>query len=221
MFGLNEKWDPHQKQTSEELRLFFNQLKVPGLLYPPNQMIYLQGEEALRFYYLKKGEAKTFITSKNGGEKTLSVVTEGNFLGEASFFDGLPRVSSAKTTQKSEIISIDQEMLLHLIQEHPMLAIGLLRDLSKTVRMLSAQVDGMTFELADQRIAQLLINSALRQENMFLVHYTHEEIGNLVGVSRITVSKILNRFVKEGYIKTHYGYIEIADKEGLQRFAFT
>lgn len=216
-----EKWDLHRKRTSQELRRFFDHLQVPGLLYPPNQMIYLQGEEAPRFYYLKKGEAKIFITSKSGGEKTLRVVSEGNFLGEASFFDGLPRVSSAKTTQKSEIISIDQEMLLRLIGEHPMLALDLLRELSKTVRMLSAQVDGMTFQQADQRIAQLLINSAVREGNRLLIHYTHEEIGNLVGVSRITVSKILTRFVKEGYVKTCYRSIEIVDREALQRFAFT
>ncbi len=218
---MQEKWNPHQKRTSQELRDFFDHLQVPGLLYPPNQMIYLQGEEALRFYYLKKGEVKIFITSKNGGEKTLSVVTEGNFLGEASFFDGLPRVSSAKTTQKSEIISIDEETLLRLIGEHPMLAIDLLRDLSKTVRMLSAQVDGMAFQRADQRIAQLLINSASKKGNRFLVHYTHEEIGSLIGVSRITVSKILTRFVKEGFIKTCYRSIELVDKDALQRFAFT
>ena len=80
----------------------------PIKLYAKNQMIYLQEETAIRFYYLKKGRVKIFLSSPDGLEKTLAVLQPGSLFGEASFFDGKPRVSSAKTLEKSEILSIDR-----------------------------------------------------------------------------------------------------------------
>ena len=61
----------------------------------------------------------------------------------------------------------------------------LLEYLARTVRMLSAQVDHMTFLQADQRIAQLLLNLAAAQER-HTVHCTHEELAGLAGASRVT-----------------------------------
>lgn len=57
----------------------------PIKLYAKNQMIYLQEETAIRFYYLKKGRVKIFLSSPDGLEKTLAVLQPGSLFGEASF----------------------------------------------------------------------------------------------------------------------------------------
>ena len=90
----------------------------PIKLYAKNQMIYLQEETAIRFYYLKKGRVKIFLSSPDGLEKTLAVLQPGSLFGEASFFDGKPRVSSAKTLEKSEILSINRPLRQH-VREFP------------------------------------------------------------------------------------------------------
>ena len=102
------------------------------------KMIYLQEETAIRFYYLKKGRVKIFLSSPDGLEKTLAVLQPGSLFGEASFFDGKPRVSSAKTLEKSEILSIDRTGLEHCFRQDPQLAFHLLRHLSGTIRMIDA-----------------------------------------------------------------------------------
>ncbi len=190
-------------------------------IYEKDQMIYLQGEYADRFYYLKRGRVKIFLSSENGMEKTLTVLEKENILGEAAFFDGLPRVSSAKALARCEIIVIDRRTLPDYFRREPTLAINMLQYLARTVRMLSAQVDNMTFLQADKRIAQFLVSLAGKPGVEQIVTCTHEEIGDLVGTSRVTVSKILSAFVKKGWISTRYHSILILNRKALSDFAFS
>lgn len=57
----------------------------PIKLYAKNQMIYLQEETAIRFYYLKKGRVKIFLSSPDGLEKTLAVLQPAAYLAKPLF----------------------------------------------------------------------------------------------------------------------------------------
>ena len=87
--------------------------------------------------------------------------------------------------------------------------------------MLSAQVDHMAFMQADRRIAQLLLNLAREKGDELTVSVCHEEIGELAGVSRVTVSKVLSRFAKYGWIQTGYREIVILKEKPIREFALT
>lgn len=183
--------------------------------YPKNYMIYRQGFPADKFYYLKSGKIKIFISSENGLEKTLTVKENGGVFGEAAFFDGMPRVSSAKTMADSEIIVITRQKMMDCIKKEPQFAMDLLTYLSQTVRMLSMQLDTMTFHHADERIAGLLIKLSGDGDT---VKATQDDVAALAGVSRVTVSRILSGFVKKGWIKTDYRTVEITDKPAIRKF---
>lgn len=199
----------------ENAKKIFEALKTVSI-YNRNDTIYRQGESAECFYYLKKGKVKIFFNSPDGMEKTLSIAGTGSLLGEAAFFDKIPRISSAKAEDKCEIISINGKKLIELIGKHPNLAMDLLQILAKRIRLLSSQIDSMTFLQADARIAQLLLEYKTEENNMQYIYLTHEEIGNMVGVSRVTVSKILNNFAREKIIKTNYKSIQLLNIEKLE-----
>lgn len=186
-------------------------------IYTPGQLIYLQGTEADRFYYLLRGKAKSYISSPAGGERSLTVHRDGDLMGEASFFDQCPRVSSAVAVTECEVVSVDRERLDAIFQKHPELAQPMLRYLARTVRLLSAHVDDMTFLSADRRIARCLLS--LPPENGRL-NCTHEEIGQAVGVSRVTVSRVLGQFGREGLLSTGYHFIVLNDRKRLSALAF-
>ena len=63
---------------------------APTLIYQRGSMVYWQGDKADRLYYLKKGSVKIFLTSPEGGDRTLRVQQTGGVFGEAAFFDGGP-----------------------------------------------------------------------------------------------------------------------------------
>lgn len=183
--------------------------------FEKNATIYCQDEEADYFYYLKNGRVRIFITSENGMEKTLSVIGKGEILGEAAFFDGKPRISSASALTACELVAVNAEILTDTIAKNPQIAFELLRLQAQTIRMLSAQLDSMTFVGAKGRIARFLIHSLPRPDERH-VSTTHEEIAGVIGVSRVTVSKIMTQLVRDGILKTGYKYIEILDKQQLE-----
>lgn len=190
------------------------QLQTPRTVRK-NEMIYWQEAPADAFYYLKNGKVKIFISSENGMEKTLTVLEPGSIFGEAAFFDGMPRVSSAKALVRSEVIAVTRQSLLGCFRREPQLAMNLLTYLSQTIRMLSAQVDTMTFLQADQRVARLLLKLADANR---VVQATHEDLAALAGVSRVTVSRVLRRFAASRWTRTGYRSVCILDESGLKRF---
>lgn len=182
---------------------------------PAGKMIYLQGTHAEEFYYLKSGKVKIFLSSEHGMEKALTVLESGHIFGEAAFFDGMPRVSSAKALEPSEVIRVTRRSLTECIRRDPQFALDLLTYLSQTIRMLSAQVDSMTFLRADRRIARLLLSLSAADG---AAHTTHDDLAELAGVSLVTVSRVLARFAARGWIKTGYRTVRIRDAGGLKKF---
>ena len=181
-------------------------------IFDKGRSIYRQGDNAECFYYLKKGRVRIFLASENGTEKTLSVIGKGSILGEAAFFDGQNRMSSASAVVKSELVSVNKSILTDIIRREPRTAFEIFRLQAQTIRMLSSQIDGMTFQTAKSRIAQFLLRSA---EDTISV--THEEIASIVGVSRVTVSKILSSLAEEGIVATGYQQIRLMDTDALQK----
>jgi len=179
-------------------------------------MIYQQGDNPDYMYFLKSGKVRSFILSSNGSEKTIAVFAHGSLFGKSAFFDNQPYFSGAKTLARSEIVAIDRTMISELIIQNPQFAIDMLEDLSKTIRMLSNQIESMSFHQADKRIARFLtdnINTSL------CIPCTHDEISATIGASRTTVSKILSRLEKNGLIETKYRMIKIVNLQALLKFA--
>ncbi len=191
------------------------ELSGPARIYEKGEMIYWQGSRAEEFYFLKSGAVRVSLCSENGSEKTLSVLKPGRIFGEAAFFDGLPRVSSARALRRTEAVPVTRRSLMECIRHEPQLAVSLLSYLSQTIRMLSAQLDTVAFQQADERIARLLLK--LAAENG-LIQATHEDLAALAGVSRVTVSRILGDFSARGWVRTHYREIRLTDADALRRF---
>ncbi len=184
--------------------------------YSPGQMIYLQGTEAREFYYLLEGTARSYISSPEGSELVLTRHQTGDLMGEASFFDECPRVSSAVAVTPCRAVSINKAQLDRVFQAHPELAYPMLRYLARTVRLLSDHVDGISFRPADKRLASALLRHAGGDG---LVRSTHEELGSAVGVSRVTVSRTLAQFAANGWLERSYGAVKLLDRAALQEFA--
>ncbi len=187
----------------------------PGLNLRRDELLYMQGDMARCFYYIDSGEIKTFISSENGEERTLTVYRTGDILGEAAFFDGLPRVSSAVSLSACRVVSVDAAALETCFATTPGLAVSMMKYLARTIRMLSSHVDSLSFMGAEGRVASHLLRLCGNENGP--VKCTQEEIGFSVGVSRVTVSRILGDFSRRGLIKTSYGAIEIKDWAGLRK----
>lgn len=192
---------------------------APCLLYGRNQLVYLQGDRSDRFYYLRSGRVKVFLISANGAEKVLAVREKGEIFGEAAFLDGMPRMSAARTMEKSELIPVTRQALAELVGRDPALGLRMMEFLARTVRMLSSQVDAMAFLQADKRLGWLLLRLGRpAQSGELLVRCTQEELGSLAGISRVTASRVLRQFSRLGWVETRYSAVVLRHPEALKAF---
>lgn len=182
------------------------------VLYHKGQLIYLQDQEPEYLYCLLEGTVRTYIASEHGEEMLLTTYRSGSIFGEASFFDGMPRVSSAAAQTDCYIIPLSKDTVAQLFQDNPSLAGAMITYLARTVRLLSRHVDTMSFQTADKRLSALLLNHPSSRE---IIPVTHEELASALSVSRVTVSRILSEFAKQGLIKTGYGTITILNRDKL------
>ena len=185
-------------------------------IYPAGQLIYLQGTHADHFYYLISGSVRCFISTKGGEERVLTIHRPGDLMGEASFFDECPRVTSAMAMTECRVIAVDRTQLNDIFSRHPELAIPMLQHLARTVRLLSAHVDSAALP-AEQRIARHLLS--LPGYPASPLSCTHESIGQAVGVSRVTVSRTLGDFARAGMIRCGYRSVTVTDSSALESLA--
>lgn len=185
--------------------------------YHSGQMIYLQGTHPDYFYYLISGSVRSFISTQSGEERVLTIHRPGDLMGEASFFDECPRVTSAMALTDSRVVAVDRDRLNHIFSRHPDLALPMLQYLARTVRMLSDHVDSATLP-ASQRIARYLLSLPGAEGSP--LSCTHESIGQAVGLSRVTVSRVLGSFAEHGLVRLSYRSVEIIRRTALERLAF-
>lgn len=182
--------------------------------YRAGQVLYLQGSAADEFYYLVSGTARSYISSPAGGERSLTIHHAGDLMGEASFFDECARVSTGVAVTDCEIVAITRSALDEIFRKHPDLALPMLQYLARTVRMLSRHVDEATFLPAGQRLARHLLANTTGSEPY---PCTHEELGFAIGVSRVTVSRLLSEFTRSGILQTGYRSVTILDRKKLEQ----
>ncbi len=181
----------------------------------PGQLIYLQDTRAEEFYYIVSGTVKCFISSSDGDERILTFHHGGELIGEASFFDRKPRVSSAVAVTRCKLVAVDRPRLEQVFALHPSMAVSMLEYLARTIRLLSSHVDS-AFLQADKRIARHLLTMSSGADGS--MRCTHEEIGASVGVSRVTVSRVLGEFDRQGWIKTGYKSLKLMNRPALEHF---
>ncbi|MEY8317990.1 Crp/Fnr family transcriptional regulator [Oscillospiraceae bacterium 50-58] len=184
----------------------------PPVLCSPGYLIYLQNTRATCFYYLKSGKVKSFIQSEDGGERVLNIYKSGSLFGEASFFDELPRVSSAVALTPCEIVPIDRELVTQEFARNPELALAMMQYLARTVRLLSGQVDQMAFRPARWRVANYLLTLSPAGGP---VSCTQDDIAATVSASRVTVSRVLAGFAQAGWVALGYRTIDLLEPDRL------
>lgn len=217
MADYNNFIDIETRDLKEKYQYIFEKATVIKT-FKKGEYAYIQGDLAEFFFYVKEGSVRIFFNSPEGMEKTITIASKGDVIGEGAFFDGKPRVSSAVALESTTLCCLGKDDLKSLIKSYPELAVEIMRIQAKRIRLLSEQLDNLVFLPADTRIARLFLQE-IESKNSHKILLTHEEIGNHIGVSRITVSKILSKFAKDGIVTTNYRYIIIKDSDKLKQIA--
>lgn len=203
----------------------YNVIEKIGTLqrYKKGEIIYLQDDHAQTFYLLKSGRVRLFFTSLNGNELNLRILGANKIFGDASYFSQTPRVTSASAHTDVELLAVDFPGLQPFLSEHPNLIAELLDLMSQTIRLFSIQVYSMAFLSADKKVAHILVQLGTyfknkETENIYSIDYTHQDLAELIGINRVTTTKELKKFEKQGWISLAYRNIDILNEAALKEY---
>lgn len=191
--------------------------------YEEGEIIFFENDSPQKLYLLVSGRVKLSMLSQGGKEKVLTILQAGDILGEMSLFDQDPHPLTAEVIETSRLMVLAWDNLESIIMQKPGLAIKIIKALSKKTRLLTSQVRGLVFQDAEGRLASLLqrfsrdFGIKVKSGTMIELVLTHQEIANLLGASRVTVTKVLNQFRDEGLIKLYKRKIVIIDEKELAK----
>lgn len=184
-----------------------------------NEVIFLEGDPGDCFYLVLTGEVRIFKVSADGREKTLALIGTGDFLGEMALIEEKVRSAGAGAVMKSKLGILHRDHFHQLIYQHPEIALKIIVQLAERLRRANQQIEGLAFKDVRERLVQFLLQLPTQAEDgagMIIRKVTHQEIANLIGSSRETVTRMLGQLQEEGLIRLDGRHIVIKKRDELE-----
>ncbi len=205
---------------AEELKKILSITNIKN--YKKGSVIFMEGDKGEAFYFIKSGKIKISKSSKDGKELILNIYGENNVFAEVTIFNDINYPATAEVLEDASVGVIRNIDLEKLIRYNADMGLNLIKILSK--RLFNAQMKLKQLALNDAyfRTADVLIRlsqNLARQRNGEIelnLELSRQELANMIGTARETVSRVLSRFKKEGSIDIIGKKIIIKDIEKLK-----
>ena len=190
--------------------------------YGRHEFIVRESDTGDAFYLVIRGSVAVCHTAPDGQETILSILKEGDFFGEMAMFDSSLRSASIKTLTDVEVGLIYQETFLAMLERHPRLTRQFVVVLAERLRSANRLVATTTSQDARARVASLLLYLAERfgepieTGTRITLRLTHQEMANMIGTTRETVNRALNRFWDEHLVDRRNPLLVLTDMNGLR-----
>lgn len=199
---LDCKWrtDAFFCQFDPEVLKAFDNISFANI-YPADTVLFQENEPPRGLFVLCTGQVKLSISSGSGKTLITRMVPAGEVIGLSSVLSGRPYRSTAETTAPSQLKFVKREDFLRFSEEHRDVSFNVARQLIEECESDANQIRNLGLaNSAAERLANLLLawceeSGYPSQSGMrFPVLMTHEEISQLIGTSRETVTRLLKNF---------------------------
>ena len=178
------------------------------------------GKEAV--FFVLEGLVKTFKTDENGHEHIVSLLKAGEMFPHAGLFHSDAYPATAVAVVDAKLLAVPVRAFERLLHRHPPVAMKLLRVMEEKIAELQGKLQELAGNDVQSRGLSFLIKLAehygtRREEKVHIeIPMTHQDIANVIGTSRETVNRMLNRLRKEGILETVRGGLIIRDPNRLK-----
>ena len=191
--------------------------------FPEGSVVFLEGQDARGVYILCQGRAKMMTTSAEGKSLILKIAEPGTILGLHSVVSGKPHEVTVETLQPCQLAFIRREDFLRFLNQH---GDACLRAAEHLARDCQSAYDvirsiGLSHSVSE-KLARLLlqwstdgrvVDGVIRMK----LALTHEEMAQLIGTSRETVTRTLSEFRKQRVLEVNGSTLLIKNKAALER----
>lgn len=176
-------------------------------IYPAKCRILHPEQTAQNLYLIERGRVLLSISGENGQDKTIMIAEEGCIFGEIGTILSVPTFISAKAITEVSLYAVPGSQFQQLIRQDGDLAWHLIQALARKARLLSGQVEMLSFDRPSQRVQKILIwlvqaHGEQTPEGMLpRVRLTQQNIADLTGLSRVSVAQVFARLYDRGILR--------------------
>jgi CRP/FNR family cyclic AMP-dependent transcriptional regulator len=180
--------------------------------YRKNRIIYAQGEEADRIFYIQSGKVKVTVVSEQGKEAVVGMLETAQFFGEGCLNGQAVRVGTARAMEECIVTSITRKAMLAALRKEPRFSELFVTYLVTRSNRIEEDLIDQLFNSSEKRLARLLLLLANFGKNgkptPIDASINQATLAEMIGTTRSRVSFFLNKFHKLGLI-SYNGKIEV------------
>jgi len=193
--------------------------KKVEVIYRAGETIAKQGHHATHVFYLREGLVKIYKEVNRKENLVLSLFPKGSFIGLPTLFTSETMPYSVAAVEDSVICSIDRHRIESVILQNGQFASEIIRCLNQCNLYHFDKIVSLTRKQMSGKVAEMLLflSNTLYRSDRFRVSLTRRDMAEFTGLSVMSVIRGLNDFKASGYIRDEGGWIEILEKEALEK----
>ncbi len=194
--------------------------------YPKGAVLFVEGQAPRGIFVLCKGRVKLSICATDGKTLILKIAEPAEVLGLSATVSGKPYELTAETIDPCQVNFVKREDFLRFLREHSDACFKVAEQLSEKYNNVCHEVTSLGLShSAGEKLAKLLLEwsskngEANKQEPRLKLVLTHEEIAQMIGTSRETVTRLFADLKKRQIVQAKGSTLVIRNKVALKAIA--
>ena len=191
--------------------------------YPKGSVLFVEGQNARGIFILCSGRAKLSTSAADGRSLILRIAEPGEVLGLSASVSGRPYEVTAETLEPAQANFVERNNFLHFLKENGEVALRVAQELSNNYYSAYTEIRSLGLShTSSEKLAKLLLEWSVNADTRGLeqrvkVTLTHEEIAQLIGSSRETVTRSFTELKKKQLIQLKGSTLVIRNRAALEK----
>lgn len=209
-----------QDLSPEELAAL--EFRMPQTNIAAGRLIYSPDDRGEVLFILKKGRVRLYRLSPDGKSLTTAIIEPDSVFGEMAILGQGMHESFAEAIEDCTVCTLSRRDVQEVLLADPRVSRRLIELISRRLIEAERKLEDFAFKSVPERLVTLLLQLAHINPNeqsapiTLPARYTHQQLAEMIGTYRETVTKTLNDFRSLGLVRSEKGKIQLVDPARLQ-----
>ena len=173
-------------------------------------------EMARSLFLVASGRVQLYRSTRDGRRFVVATLGPGSMFGEDSILGGQGPDTSAVALEPCTIWTMPQKKAQEISSTDALFGFGLMQAMGQRVMEAENRLEQMAYSTIASRLAALLLELGGDDPQGAVIHVTHQELADMLGTWRETISKTLQDFRRRGLVASGRRQLTLLDSEGLR-----
>jgi CRP/FNR family transcriptional regulator len=198
-----------------------NEIKSTAV-YPKSAVLFIEGQQPRGVFVLCAGKVKLSTSSKEGKRIITKLSSPGDVLGLNATMSNRPYEVTAEMVEPGQANFIARDAFVSFLRHHGEVAVRVAEQLSRNYYTAYEEIKTLGLTTSpSEKFAKLLLTWSSESKDaakstQLRMTLTHEEIAEMIGTTRETVSRLFSEFKKKQLVNVKGAMLTIKNKQALE-----